>query len=110
MARRNEPGQVRKVMREFAEAFYKSRAWQETAEAYRRSRKGLCERCLAEGIITAGEIVHHKRWLTPENINDPEVTLSWGNLELVCRKHHGEAHSKEKARRYRVDKNGRVIF
>ena len=34
---------------------------------------------LKEGRYTAGEIVHHKIELTPENIDDPGITLSWDN-------------------------------
>ena len=39
-----------------------------------------------------GEIVHHKDTLTPRNINDPEVSLNYRKLRLVCRKCHGLAH------------------
>lgn len=37
-------------------------------------------------------IVHHKTELTPENINDPEITLGWRNLELLCLECHNKAH------------------
>lgn len=50
--------------------------------------------------------MHHKRELTPENINDPAVSLSWDNLELLCRDCHGKAHGAVK--RYKVDEMGRV--
>ena len=61
-------------MKSFAKAFYKSKAWKECRAAYARRAGGLCERCLANGIYKAGEIVHHKIEITPENINDPTVT------------------------------------
>lgn len=40
----------------------------------------------AEGIKCGrpGAIVHHKEHLTPQNINDPDITLSEDNLELLC--------------------------
>lgn len=98
-----------KIMRKFAEKFYKSRAWRECRDAYASSRKGLCERCLAKGLIVPGEIVHHKVELTPENIDNPAVTLAWSNLELVCRDCHGESH-QHRQRRYRVDDAGRVTI
>ena len=94
-------------MREFAEGFYNSPAWKATRKAYSKSKGGLCERCLAKGLISPGEAVHHKIHLTPENINDPNVTLNWSNLELLCRNCHGEEHKKIK-RRYKVDELGRV--
>lgn len=93
-------------MKEFAEAFYKSRAWQRTREAYVHSVGGLCEDCFAKGLYRAGEIVHHKQALTPGNISDPAVTLAWDNLRLLCRDCHARAHSR--AKRYRVDGFGRV--
>lgn len=93
-------------MREFAKAFYKSKAWQNTREAYAASVGRLCERCQRAGVYRAGEIVHHKQELTPENISDPEVSLSWDNLELLCRDCHGKAHGA--AKRYKVDEMGRV--
>lgn len=94
------------TMREFAEAFYKSKAWQATREAYAASAGRLCEACLSQGVCRAGEIVHHKRELTPENIGDPAVTFSWDNLQLLCRDCHAKAHGRVK--RYRVDAFGRV--
>ena len=94
-------------MKEFAKSFYKSKAWQRTRDAYAKSVSGLCEDCLERGIYTQGEIVHHKKELTPNNINDPTVTLDWENLKLVCRNCHANAHGK--AKRYKVDDVGRVF-
>lgn len=93
-------------MKAFAKAFYKSKAWQNTRKSYAASVGGLCEECLKKGIYKAGEIVHHKQALTLENIDDPSVTLAWGNLKLVCRDCHAKEHGVEK--RYNVDGFGRV--
>ena len=95
-------------MREFAANFYKSKKWQATEKAYKKSVGGLCERCLARGHITVGEIVHHKIHIEPHNINDPSITLSWDNLQLLCRSCHGEVHKASPARRYICDGSGRV--
>ena len=46
--------------------------------------------------------------MTPENINDPAVSLAWGNLELLCRECHGKAHGDVK--RYKVDEMGHVTI
>lgn len=92
-------------MQEYAERFYKSRAWRECRDAYIKSVGGLCERCLERGLYTPGEIVHHKKHITPDNIDDPTVTLSWDNLVLVCRNCHGELHG---GKRCKVDEFGRV--
>ena len=94
-------------MKEYAESFYSSKAWQACRKAYRLSVGGLCERCRAKGLIVPGEIVHHKVHLTPDNIQDTSVTLNWDNLELLCRDCHALVHKPQK--RYKVDKQGRVI-
>lgn len=94
-------------MREFAEAFYSSKAWQDTRTAYKKSVGGLCEVCLEHGRYNAGEIVHHIIPLSPDNINNPLITLDWSNLQCVCRDCHGKIHDK-KQRRYKIDSMGRV--
>lgn len=94
-------------MKDYAKGFYCSLAWKNTRRAYAKSKGGLCERCLAKGLYRAGVIVHHKVYLSPENINDPAVSLNWDNLELVCRDCHAQEHDGLK-RRYTVDELGRV--
>lgn len=94
-------------MKDFAKGLYSSKAWQKTRDAYKRKVGGLCEECLKQGIYKPGEIVHHKEHISQENINDPSVTLSFDNLELLCRDCHEKIHDRRK-RRYRVDEMGRV--
>ena len=96
-------------MSEFNNPFYKTVAWKRCREAYAKSVGGLCERCLAKGMYVPGEIVHHKVHLTPKNITDPNVSLNWDNLELVCRKCHGDEHQRLK-KRYTIDEHGRVLI
>ncbi|HHT71895.1 MAG TPA: HNH endonuclease [Firmicutes bacterium] len=74
-------------MKPWAEKFYKSKAWRQCRHAYSSSQHGLCERC-----GSAGWIVHHKIYLTPGNINSPEITLNWINLELLCLDCHNREH------------------
>lgn len=93
-------------MQEFAKPFYMSMAWKRCRKAYAKSVGGLCERCLERGIYRPGEAVHHKTFLTPDNISDESVTLGWDNLMLLCRDCHAYMHKKEK--RYKVDEMGRV--
>jgi 5-methylcytosine-specific restriction protein A len=95
------------MAREFSKKFYNSKQWIKCREAYKQSKHGICERC-----DMPGEEVHHKIWLTPENINDPYITLSWDNLELLCM----SCHSKEHMSKYDVvrddvmfDNNGDLI-
>lgn len=95
------------MAREFSKGFYHSPEWKKAQRLYIKQAGGLCERCLQRGIITPGVIVHHIQPLTPENITDPAVTLSWSNLRCLCRDCHAEVHKAKK--RYKVDKNGKVI-
>ena len=88
-------------------AFYKSKAWQKCREEYISKVGGLCERCLRRGIIKPGYIVHHKEYITPENLTDPEIALCFDNLEYVCLTCHNKEHFKRK-RRYEVRADGSV--
>ena len=96
------------------ERFYTTRAWRKCRAAFLKDRGGLCEKCLARGIIEAGSKdrpleVHHKVPLTSENVNDPMVALNWDNLQLLCK----DCHEEEKDRvqkRWRVDAAGRVTL
>lgn len=102
------------MAREFAKAFYKSKAWEKTRQAYFETQHGYCERCLAKGIVSPGEIVHHKVHITPENIGNPAVTLAFSNLELVCRKCHALEHpeiygQQPKEQRVAFDSDGNVV-
>lgn len=97
-------------MKDFAERFYKSKAWQRNRDSYAKSVHGLCEDCLALGEVVPGEIVHHLEELTPENINDPAVAMAWSNLRLVCRNHHAVWHKQKRNRRYTVDASGRICL
>ena len=94
-------------MQEFAERFYKSRRWRDTRRAYLASVGGLCERCLKKGLYHPAVIVHHKTYLTPDNIDDPKVSLAFDNLEAVCRECHEQEHSGS-GRRYIVHEDGTV--
>lgn len=72
-----------------------------------KSVGGLCEDCMKEGRVTAAEEVHHIKFITPDNINDPNVTLNWDNLVALCRECHRKRHGARQ-RRYEVDEWGRV--
>lgn len=95
-------------MKEYAKKFYSSKQWQRCRTEYKKSVGGLCERCLKDGIIRSGEIVHHKEYINPDNITDPSILLNFDNLELLCREHHEREHRRKKGR-YDVDELGRVI-
>lgn len=76
----------------FAKAFYRSKEWERARLAYISYRRaidgGLCETCKDR----LGKIVHHKIWLTENNIHNPDIRVGFGNLKLDCQ----QCHNKEK--------------
>ena len=90
------------------QAFYKSKAWQKCRAAYIAKAGGLCERCLARGYYVPGYIVHHKEYIDLDNITDPEVLLSFDNLEYLCQECHNQEHFGEK-KRFVVNADGSVV-
>ncbi len=81
------------MARDFSRKFYNSKEWKKCRDSYKESKYHICERC-----GHPGDEVHHKIYLTPDNINDPYITLSWDNLELLCQ----SCHSKEHMSKYDV--------
>lgn len=94
-------------MKKYAEKFYNSNTWKNTRELYSKSVGGLCEDCARQGLIVAGEIVHHIKPITKENIANPDITLAWENLRLLCIPCHNRVHGKAE-KRYSVDGLGHV--
>lgn len=88
-------------------AFYHSREWKQCRKAYAASVNGLCEDCLRRGIINAGKVVHHIRWIDTDNLDDTSVTLDWNNLVMVCQDCHAKRHSD--GGRIAFDAEGRVV-
>lgn len=76
------------MAKEFAKKFYKSKAWKKCRDSYFNYRHGMCERCKCK----PGKIVHHKTTLTPGNINNPNITLNFDKLELLCQDCHNKEH------------------
>ena len=87
-------------MKEYAERFYKSQAWINCRNAFIKSLPSkLCNRCHN----SPGKIVHHKKHITEENIDNPMVTLNFNNLEYLCQECHNQEHMSSKATRSGLD-------
>lgn len=75
-------------MKEYAKAFYKGADWRKCRKSYIAYRisvdGGLCEECHCR----LGYIVHHKKPITEFNIDDPDITYNFDNLEYVCKDCH----------------------
>ena len=81
------------------QAFYHSKEWKHCRDAYLSYCGGLCERCKAKGIITPAYVVHHKIYLDGENINNPDISLNFSNLEALCFTCHNQEHFKSQSKR-----------
>ncbi len=97
-------------MKEYAKSFYKSKAWERARQQAITRANGLCERCMAQGIYKPGYIVHHKKYITPENIGNNKITLCLDNLEYVCEECHNKEHkAKHNNSRYLFDEHGNLL-
>lgn len=68
-------------------SFYRSPRWRKARAAYLEQRHHMCERCGRPATF-----VHHRVYITPENVGDPSVTLGFGNLEALCQECHNREH------------------
>lgn len=94
------------MAREFSKSFYKTKEWKKIREYIFNKYHGLCVEC-----GKPGQEVHHKEFLTPDNINDFYITLGEDNLILLCKKcHHNRHHKKETTRvGLTFNENGELI-
>jgi len=95
---------------EYALTFYASKQWHKCRQAYIAERQaidgGMCERCHSE----LGYIVHHKCYISPDNISNPDVTLNFNNLEFLCHTCHNTIHFGETIElNYMFDKDGQPV-
>jgi 5-methylcytosine-specific restriction endonuclease McrA len=95
-------------MKEFAKNFYASHQWKSLRNKYFNSQFGLCERCGRPALI-----IHHKIYLTADNINNPNVSLNWDNLECLCLECHNAEHGyftqQQADRTYIFDGAGNIV-
>ncbi len=101
------------VAKPFARDFYDSKQWKQCRKAYISKRRaadgGMCEQCKER----LGYMVHHKIQLTPDNINNTEISLNPELLEYVCKPCHDreEGHfiGPGPEKRFTFDRDGNPI-
>ena len=69
--------------------FYKSDEWKIARSMKIAAAVGRCEKCGA-----VGTEVHHIKHLTPDNIDDPLITINQDNLILLCNECHNKEHHR----------------
>ena len=101
----------------FATAFYHDVRWLKNRKAYLMKPietpmgtipPGMCERCFERGELVPARVVHHKIHLTPENINDPHITLNFSNFQRLCQDCHAEVHSGRQPSRVTYNPDGTI--
>ena len=73
---------------------YKTAEWQRVRELVIQRANGLCEECLRQGRIEAGEEVDHIVPLDETNWRDWGVAYNPDNLQLLCRDCHNVKHGR----------------
>lgn len=69
--------------------FYRGDKWNKARAIKMASANSKCEKCGAVGCE-----VHHIIHLTPDNVNDPEISLNQDNLMLLCNECHNKIHGR----------------
>lgn len=98
--------------------FYLSKTWRDTRKEYLKSVGCLCERCLKKtpAQYRPAKIVHHKTYLTDDNLYNYKISLDFSNLEALCLDCHNDEHfqeihkSKDIPRRWEMDEAGNLII
>ncbi|ALC52853.1 hypothetical protein ACN91_15070 [Bacillus cereus] len=97
------------MAKEYAKKFYKSTAWEKCRKSYiAKTLDGICEHCKE----ATGYIVDHIVEITPETIDNPDITLNHENLQYLCLPcHNTKTFSKSVLIREDVmfDENGDLI-
>lgn len=100
------------MARNFSKSFYNSKEWAAVRSAVLMRDRYLC-RCGKPATE-----VHHIVHLTPDNANDPSVSMNMANLVSLCRDCHFEEHRGEHAQgrekneslpQYVFDANGMLV-
>ena len=94
------------MAKEWAKAFYASKAWQDCRRQVLRRDLYTCAYCYGRA-----QEVHHKIELTPSNINDPMIALNPDNLISLCHPCHTKITQGygDVADGYVFDENGNVV-
>ena len=77
------------MAKEFSYKFYHSKEWQEIRQYVLSRAFYVCEMCHQSKKIL---IVHHKIFLTPDNIDNPLITLNPDLLQVLCIDCHNAIH------------------
>lgn len=103
------------MARDFSKSFYRSKEWKTVREFCILRDHHACVKC-----GKPAEEVHHIIHLTPDNINNIQITLNPDNLICLCKECHFAEHRQDRADgiaeanglpvyQYEFDDNGQLI-
>ncbi len=79
------------MAKEWAKRFYSSTAWALAREYALKRDRYVCRRCKRPATM-----VHHRIYLTEDNVNDSKISLDPGNLESLCEDCHRLEHDEQR--------------
>lgn len=108
------------VARDFSRHVYHSARWAAIRDLAMKREvttqgfvpSGMCELCFSHGLYRPAKVVHHIVHITPENVDDPGVTLNADNLMRLCQDCHAAVHSSadyDGPSRYHFDEAGNIV-
>jgi len=75
-------------------AFYTSKAWRSLSYSLKVAASGQCVRC-GKTVLDFGQLIgHHMVELTDDNIDDPNISLDPGKIEIICQTCHNLEHAR----------------
>ena len=85
--------------------FYTSKAWRELSYNLKIARGGKCNRC-GETLLDFSKLIgHHKKELTEDNVDNPEIALNPELIEIICHLCHNKEH-----RRFGNKQNAYIVY
>ena len=91
------------MAKDWAKKFYSSTLW-ENARGYALKRdRYVCRRCGAPATM-----VHHRVYLTEDNIKDFNFTINPANLESLCDECHKREHDEQRTKKNLSDEKKKI--
>lgn len=79
----------------WAARLYNSKEWKDLRQSLIIQRGAKCERCGKDCTFAPYELIgHHKKELTPANVNDAMIALNPDNIEIICTDCHNKEHHR----------------
>ena len=74
--------------------FYTSKTWRDLSYSLKIKANGKCNRC-GETLLDFGKLIgHHKKELTEDNVDNPEIALNPELIEIICHLCHNKEHRR----------------